>query len=275
MLLKILNRLVEHKELADASAIEEAVDDSATSVLLDRRNSLNEEYEIRWLNRALLAAVFAGELAPPAAPFAPIFLWRDAEDDPRTKLTTLGTMEPFMVYMKSAMIAGLVIAGPWVFYQLWVFVAAGLYPHERKYVYVFLPWSIGLFLLGVATVFLLVFEPVLNFLVGFNRYLGLSPDPRMNEFLSWVLLMPLGFGIAFQLPLVMLFLNRIGIFSVEAYVSKWRIAVLTICIISAILTPADPWSMMFMAAPLCFLYVFGIFLCKWRRQPARSLEAVT
>jgi sec-independent protein translocase protein TatC len=78
-----------------------------------------------------------------------------------------------------------------------------------------------------------------------------------------------GFGLGFQLPLVMLFLERIGIVDVAAYVSQWRLAVLVICIVSAILTPADPYSMLFLAAPLCLLYFGGVGLCLWaRRQPA-------
>jgi sec-independent protein translocase protein TatC len=89
--------------------------------------------------------------------------------------------------------------------------------------------------------------------------------------MSFVLLMPLAFGISFQLPLVMLFLERIGIFSVEAYLSKWRIAVLVIAIASMVLSPGgDPYSMMLMMIPLVGLYFAGIGLCKWRPSQARS-----
>jgi sec-independent protein translocase protein TatC len=78
-----------------------------------------------------------------------------------------------------------------------------------------------------------------------------------------VLFLPLGFGISFQLPLVMLFINRIGIVPVATYVQKWRIAILAIFVISMILTPADPISMLLMAGPLTILYFFGIMLCLW------------
>ena len=150
---------------------------------------------------------------------------------------------------------------PWVFYQIWNFVASGLYPHEKKYVHLFLPFSLGLFLLGAATAYLFVFKPVLGFLLTFNSSLGVDPDPRISEWLGFVLLMPLGFGVSFQLPLVMLFLERIGVFNIRSYMEKWRIAVLVIFIISAILTPADPYSILFMAVPLTFLYFGGILLC--------------
>jgi len=88
-------------------------------------------------------------------------------------------------------------------------------------------------------------------------------DPRIGEWLSFVLILPLGFGISFQLPLVMLFLHRIGVASLEFYIQQWRVAILTICVISMVLTPADPVSMLLMAAPLCLLYLLGIAMCRY------------
>jgi len=88
--------------------------------------------------------------------------------------------------------------------------------------------------------------------------------------MSFVLILPVGFGLGFQLPLVMLFLERIGIFDAAAYASQWRIAILVICVVSALLTPADPYSMLFLAAPLTLLYFGGVALCHW----AASRDAV-
>jgi sec-independent protein translocase protein TatC len=126
-----------------------------------------------------------------------------------------------------------VLAAPWIFYQLWTFVAAGLYPHEKRWVWTFLPISIGLFMAGVFLAFFFVFDFVLDYLLQFNEWLGLDPDPRISEWLSFVLILPIGFGIGFQLPLVMLFLERIGIVEAETYASQWRIAVLVIVVVSA------------------------------------------
>jgi sec-independent protein translocase protein TatC len=184
-------------------------------------------------------------------------------DDPRLRLIGTGSQDAFMVYMKAAMVLGAVLSSPFVFYFIWQFVASGLYPHEKQYIHVFLPFSIGLFLTGAALAFFVVIRFVLDFLLGFFAWLGIDPELRITEWLSFVLFMPIGFGIAFQLPLVMMFLNRIGIFSVEAYLSKWKIAVLTIFIVSMFLTPADPWSLLLMACPLTVLYFGGILLCKW------------
>jgi sec-independent protein translocase protein TatC len=191
----------------------------------------------------------------------PIMLWQPLARDPRVSITTLSAQEAFGIYMKAAVLAGFVLASPWIFYQLWSFVAAGLYPHEKRLIHVFLPVSVALFLAGVCLAFFFVFDFVLAYLLDFNDWLGLDPDPRISEWMSFVLILPVGFGLGFQLPLVMLFLERIGIFDVAAYTSQWRLAVVTIFIVSAILTPADPYSMLFLALPLCLLYLGGVAVC--------------
>ena len=155
------------------------------------------------------------------------------------------------------------LSAPWVFFQIWKFVAAGLYPHEQKYVYLYLPVSLALFALGVCLAFFFVFEPVLQFLFSFNASMGIKPQLRIGEWLSFVLFLPLGFGIAFQLPLVMLFAQRIGLVSTSTYTSHWRIAVMIISVLSMLLTPADPISMIMLGGPLTLLYFFGIGLCRW------------
>ncbi len=186
-------------------------------------------------------------------------VWRPID----TLVKALSAQEAFMIWLKAAFVSGLVIASPYIFFQLWLFVAAGLYPHEKQYVYLYLPISILLFLAGAALAFFVVFEYVLAFLFGFNKMMNIDPDPRISEWLGFVLFLPLGFGIAFQLPLVMLFLHRIGMFTIEAYLEKWRIAVLVIFAIAMLLTPADPVSMLLMAMPLTALYFLGIAMCHW------------
>jgi sec-independent protein translocase protein TatC len=189
-------------------------------------------------------------------------MYHRVEDDPRVRIIGLRVEEPFIVYMKAGLVLGAILSSPFIFYFVWQFVAAGLYPHEKKYVHVFLPFSLTLFLLGAALAFFVVFRFVLAFLFTFYDWMGIDPDPRITDWLTFVLVLPIGFGISFQLPLVMLFLERIGIFTVSAYLSSWRIAVLVICFIAMVLTPSDPYSMMLMAVPLILLYFFGIWLCK-------------
>ena len=187
------------------------------------------------------------------------------------KITTLKMEEGFMSYMKVCFYAGLLLSSPWVFYQLWQFIAAGLYPHERKYVHVYLPMSIVLFVLGAMAGYFYAFPLMLDFLIGFNEWLGIGFTPRLSEYISMALLMPLMFGVSFQLPMVMVFLERIGVCTVDTYKKNWRIAFLVIAIASMVLTAGpDPLSMMLMMVPLLLLYGFGIFLCRFRIGGAAS-----
>jgi sec-independent protein translocase protein TatC len=213
----------------------------------------------RRLNKLLLAGVFPDSLRKARLNLLSLFTWRPV----KVRFQVLNAQEAFMIWMKAALTTGLVLAGPYLFYQIWVFVAAGLYPHEKHYVYLYFPISVALFFGGASLAFVFVFDPVLDFLFTFNKGMNADFDPRIGEWLSFVLVLPLGFGISFQLPLVMLFLNRIGIASLDFYIQQWRVAILIICVISMILTPADPISMMLMAAPLCLLYLLGILMCRY------------
>jgi sec-independent protein translocase protein TatC len=208
----------------------------------------------------------------PLEDLVPLFVWRKSDEDPRVSVKALNPTEAFMIWLKASLVVGLIITSPMIFYQLWSFVAAGLYPHERKYVHVFLPFSVALFIGGAMFCFFIVFPFILDFLFDFNADLGIDPDPRISEWLSFAIILPVGFGISFQLPLVMLFLERIGIFDVPAYLSKWRIAILVIFVLSMLLTPADPMSMLAMAVPLTGLYFLGIALCRYMPKQKSILD---
>jgi sec-independent protein translocase protein TatC len=179
------------------------------------------------------------------------------------RLSTFDSLEGFLIWLKAGLLVGATIASPGIFWHIWEFLAAGLYPHERRYVYLYLPLSVILFVAGVSLAFFVIFELVINFLLTYNEGMDIDFTPRLKDYISFALFLPLGFGIAFQLPIVMLGLNRFGIISVELYISKWRIAVLAIAFLSMILTPADAYSMIGMFVPLTLLYFLGILLCKY------------
>lgn len=218
------------------------------------------------LNRQLIAAAFPGTIQLPPPSTMELTTWQPIDVD----VQALSVHEPFMVFVKAALVLGLVLSSPWVFYQIWLFVAAGLYPQEKHLVYRFMPISLGLFLLGAALAFFFVFQPVLDFLFGFNRMLNINAQPRITDWLSFVLILPLGFGISFQLPLVMVLLERVGVFTIQNYRDYWRVAVLVIFVLSMLLTPADPVSMLMMAMPLTGLYFGGIALCRQLHSSNRS-----
>jgi len=178
-----------------------------------------------------------------------------------SKTKAFGVYESFGIYIKASLVVGVVVASPFIVFNLWSFVAAGLYPHEKKYVYYFIPVSIVLFVGGATFAFFFVFQYVLDFLFGFNAMLNIDPDPRISEWVGFALLLPVGFGASFQLPLVMFVLERVGIFTFKQYLSSWRISILAIFVLALLLTPGDPGSMLLMALPLTVLYFGGVFFC--------------
>ncbi|MCA9194491.1 MAG: twin-arginine translocase subunit TatC [Planctomycetales bacterium] len=179
-----------------------------------------------------------------------------------SNLYTFNPIEGFMIWLKAGLVAGVVIGSPGIFWHIWQFIAAGLYPHERKYVYWYLPLSLALFLAGICLAFFGVFRLVLGFLMTYTVDINVEFTPRLTDYVTFALFLPLGFGIAFQLPIVMLGLHRFGVVTVDMFASQWRIAVLTIAFLSMVLTPADPYTMMGLFLPLCALYFLGIFLCR-------------
>lgn len=260
----ILNRLIQHSDFGKTKPF----DDLESLFKEDGPRRAVEELKARVtqgeatperLNRVLLATALESPAIAKKPRMISVRMWQP----PDTDIQALGVEEPFMIIIKAVLVLGLLISSPWVFLQLWNFVASGLYPTERKYVYTYLPFSLGLFFAGAALAFVFVFQPVLDFLFSFNLMLNIDAAPRINEWVSFVLFLPIGFGVSFQLPLVMLLLERLGIFTIENYRTRWRVAILVIFVVSMLLTPSDPTSMMLMGVPLTALYFGGIALCRY------------
>ena len=185
----------------------------------------------------------------------------------RQFMKTQSAQEAMVVYFKVAILCSFVVASPWVFFQAWSFVAAGLYPHERAYVYKFLAPSVGLFLAGVLLCQFVVLPGAVKALIGFNNWIELDPDLRLNEWLGFALMLPIVFGISFQTPLVMFFFNRLGTFGWKDYLSKWKHAMLLLAVLSAVITPTpDAITMMYLFVPMYALYFLGIAVC-WAFPP--------
>jgi sec-independent protein translocase protein TatC len=198
----------------------------------------------------------------------------DALANRRDELSVLSVQEGMVVYLKVSLVCGLVLASPWVFWQIWSFVAAGLYPHEKHYVHKYLPMSLGLFLAGVVMCQFVIIPRSIAALLWFNEWLGLKPELRLNEWLSFAILMPVFCGVCFQTPLVMLFLERVGIFTHEDFRSKRRMAILIMVIAAAILTPGpDVFSQLALAVPMVGLYELGLILIKSNKKaPAHAMS---
>ena len=178
------------------------------------------------------------------------------------RLQSLAPAEGIISYMNICLIAGFVLASPWVFYQLWMFVAAGLYEKEKRYVYKAVPFSVGLFIAG-ALFFIFVIAPVtLRFLVLFNRQiLGVESNFTFKNYISFIMLMMLVFGLSFQTPIVVLILTKTGIVPLDAFRRWRRFVILAIVIIAASIIPgSDPFSLIALSLPMYLLYELGILL---------------
>lgn len=176
-------------------------------------------------------------------------------------LQVIAVAAGFISYIKIALIAGLLLSSPWVFYQLWMFVAAGLYPHEKRYVNIAAPFSAVLFVTG-ALFFLIVVAPLtLKFLVSFNRrILDVNSQFTFQHYIAFVSHLMLVFGLAFQTPTAIFFLNRTGLVSIEALNKSRKFVILAIFVVAAMATPPDVISQVTLAIPLYCLFELGILL---------------
>jgi sec-independent protein translocase protein TatC len=192
----------------------------------------------------------------------------------RPTLRSFTIMETVLVWFKVCLIAALVLASPWVFYQIWSFIAAGLYPQEKRLVNYYLPFSILLFLLGIVLCQFVVMPQTIAALLSFNEWLGIEPELRLNDWLNFALLLPIIFGLCFQTPLAMFMLERVGLMTVEGYKKRWRIVVFVIAVLYVIVSPTpDPMTMILFLGPMFGLYALGILLCQlFPRKPALDID---
>jgi sec-independent protein translocase protein TatC len=152
---------------------------------------------------------------------------------------------------------GVVLAAPFVLYQVWLFIAPGLYKHERKAVTTFIFSSVLLFLAGISFGYFVMLPYMLNFLIGFQG--PFRPLISINEYFDFILIVLLGLGIIFELPVLIFFLALFGIVTPKFLWKNLRYAILIIAIIAAIVTPTpDATTMLVFMAPMVLLYFLGI-----------------
>jgi sec-independent protein translocase protein TatC len=188
-------------------------------------------------------------------------------------VSTLGITEMFFVYMKVSFFTGLVLSSPWVFYHLWMFIAAGLYPHEKKLVNYYMPFSLLLFVAGVCLCEFFAMRTAVRSMLWFNEWLGVDADIRLNEWLSFAILMPVVFGLAFQTPLVMMFLHKAGIVSIQMMREYRRISWFGMACLAALLAPAPTADQLLLLwVPMVALYELGILLCVWQGEQGKLFQ---
>jgi sec-independent protein translocase protein TatC len=174
---------------------------------------------------------------------------------------------PFLVPLKVTLLAGLIVALPYVLYQVWAFVAPGLYAHEKKLVLPLVVVSFLLFLVGVAFAYFLVFPVVFKFMAAVAPE-GVAWMTDIDKYFSFVLTTFLAFGITFEVPVVVVVLARAGLVSVDTLKKARPYVIVGAFVIAAIFTPPDILSQFMLAVPLCILYELGIFLAGFVAKPA-------
>lgn len=178
---------------------------------------------------------------------------------PNSKLIFTALPEAFFVYLQVGLVAAIFLASPYLFYQVWGFIAPGLYAEEKKHAIPLAMFSALFFLLGASFCYLVVFPFSFTFFMGFATD-DIIPMPSLSEYLGFALKMLIAFGLIFEMPLFTFFLSRMGIVTATSMRRVRRYAVLCIFIIAAILTPPDVMSQMLMAIPMLLLYEFSIYI---------------
>lgn len=181
------------------------------------------------------------------------------------KLIFTNLPEMFVTYLKTALICGILLTAPIVFYQLWMFIAPGLYQHEKKYVIPFVLFSTILFVGGALFGYFIVFPFGFKFFLGFaNEYIQALPS--VKQYFSFSIKLLFAFGVVFELPVVAFFLSKMGVVTPEFLKKKRKYALLLAFVMAAILTPPDVITQFMMAGPLIVLYEIGIVVAKIARR---------
>lgn len=191
-------------------------------------------------------------------------------------LQTLRPTEGIETFFKVALLFGGVMAMPMILYQLWLFIAPALTPAEKKYVYLFIPGSLGLFLIGISFSWFVLIPAAINFLANFMQEV-FRTEWTGQDYISFVVRMLFWIGVSFQMPIIVYVLARVGIVTAQMLREHWRYAVVIIAVVAAIITPSiDPVTMLLTMGPLMVLYALSTFLARiGQRQFERSTSLET
>ena len=197
---------------------------------------------------------------------------RVAYDDPQFRLINLSPADPFFVTLKLGIVVGILLAFPIVVYQIWAFLAPALEKHEKRAIIPALYLGLVLFLAGVALAYFVALPLTLQFFQNFQAQF-LEQQLEVGKTLGFITKLLIGFGIIFELPVVIMILSALGLVTPEFLKSKRRHAIVAITVAASFLTPGDVITLTLMLmVPLFFLYEFSIFLSRliWKRKGRRE-----
>lgn len=177
---------------------------------------------------------------------------------PDAKLIAVGVFSPFFVPLKVLMLVAVLLALPWLIYQIWAFVAPGLYSHEKKFVLPLIVFGSLLAYTGIAFVQFFVLDKMFAFIQGFTPA-SVAATPDIASYVESILSLYLAFGLAFQVPIVVVLLVRFGIVEVAKLKAFRGYFIVVAFIVAAVVTPPDVISQLALAVPMCLLYEIGIW----------------
>jgi len=244
--------------------------DDARSSLLEHLNELRKR--LTWAALALaIATIFSFLFAQIILEILLIPYSNSIGTD--ATLQTLKPTEGLETYFKVALLSGAIIAMPVILIQFWRFVSPGTTEQERRYMYIFVPAALVLFLLGIAFAWFVLAPAAIFFLANFMTEI-FKTDWTGQEYIGFVMRLVFFMGVAFELPIVAYFVARIGVVTSQNLRDQWRIAIVAIAVLAAVITPSiDPVTMLLTMAPLLVLYVLSIGLAAiGQRQYERSME---
>ncbi len=170
--------------------------------------------------------------------------------------------DPLKIFMQVTMILALIITSPLIMYQFWAFISPGLLDKERRATLSYIPFSVLLFLGGIAFAYLILFPYVIGFMLNISDNMNIQETIGINEYFQFLFQITLPFGLIFQLPVLMLFLTRLGIITPMLMTKYRKYAYLGLVIIAAFITPPDIVSHMIVTLPLIILYEFSVLIAK-------------
>jgi sec-independent protein translocase protein TatC len=185
-----------------------------------------------------------------------------------------GVITPFLVPMKVTLLVAFVVSLPWVLYQMWAFVAPGLYSHEKRLVAPLVISSSLLFVAGVAFCYFFVFGKVFRFIYDFApKSITVAPD--IENYIDFVMTMCLAFGVTFEVPVVVVILVRMNLVTIEKLRAIRPYVIVGAFIIAAVVTPPDIMSQLFLAVPMCLLYEVGLLAAPLFARATKAPEEET
>lgn len=241
----------------DHSTDTEQSETGSTETVLGHLNELR--IRLTWAAGGVLLMTIVSFIF--AEPLLDMLLAPYADSTPLgSELQTLRPTEGIETFFKVSLLSGAVLSMPVILYQLWLFISPGLTKKERRYVYIFMPSALVLFALGISFAWFVLVPAAVSFLANFLPDV-FKTDWTGQEYISFLITMLFWLGVSFEMPVIIYFVSRVGLVTAKTLREQWRIAVVGIAVIAAVITPSiDPVTMMLTMAPLLVLYGLSIIL---------------